>query len=151
MTTATYISTDYFRDYFIKYIAEAGYSIDDFTTKDIDSRCDAAWESFSLARLNGATLTVGIEEAIATLVDGVGTPETILVSDILLDNFEQILGEDDRRISALAWSRGLIANIPDLFEGVPQARIGLSLSAAGNSRYLIIGRIAQYLDENGLQ
>ncbi|MCM1337432.1 MAG: DUF1896 domain-containing protein [Candidatus Amulumruptor caecigallinarius] len=151
MATAAYVLSDYFRDYFIRFIAESGYSLEDFPTTDIDARCEAAWDTFERDRRDGAPLHVAEENAIAVLVDRIGTPGVIYVTEVLLDNFAQLLEEDNERLSATVWAQTLVAEIPSLFDGVPSLETGVDPYSPDSSRQLVIGRIAQYLEDNGIR
>lgn len=148
MTAPAYYTNDYFRDYFVKYIVDDGMSITDFPTEDIDARCEAAWDVYTDARLNGAPIFMATEEAIETLLKDIDSPETDAVINIVTDSFGYLLLGDNIRFSAKRWAMAFRANIPDLFENI-SVRPGEELPLV--SRQTMTNRIAKYCKDNGIQ
>lgn len=139
---------DYYRLYLLRYLSANRYEVDP-SHPQIIANSDLALDTYENARRHGATVDAAEEAAISVLFTNIGESEFDIVADILLEQFGDT-ADVDYEPAAHYWTRMILDNIPHLFDGFDRCEIGIDRKELDSKRDILIGRIAQFMDDNGL-
>lgn len=139
---------DYYRLYLLRYLSSNSYDVDP-SHPQIAANADLALDTFENARRHGATVDAAEEAAIAVLFTNIGESEFDIVADILLEQFGDT-ADVDYEPAAQYWTRMVLDNNPHLFDGFDRCEIGIDRNELDSKRDILIGRIAQFMEDNGL-
>lgn len=140
---------DYWYLYLYNYLRDHHFTQEELDSEIVASKADSAAECFSNARRNGYDYFGAKELSMQQLFCGIGDSVYEILADILEEDFSNDLDLSDAKWYDF-WIRTLVENIPDLFEGVEETDLGYVAESVESHRYELIGRIAIYLNSNGL-
>ena len=139
---------DYYRLYLLRYLSQNHYDVDPGHPQ-IVANSDRALDTYEEARRNGASVPEAEELALSVLFTNIGESEFDIVADILLEYFGDTLNVDYEP-AAHYWARWVLDNVPHLFDGFDRMEIGIDREELDAKSDILIGRIVQFLEDNGL-
>lgn len=140
---------NYYYFYLLQYLQLNKYQVES-DHPQITANSIAALDAFENARRNGANVPMAEAEAISVLFSNIGESEYNTVSELILENFGDTI-DLDSEFAVEYWTNQVMADIPDLFDGVDRMAIGVDALDLELMETEIVGRIVIYLSDNGLQ
>ncbi|WP_300805364.1 DUF1896 family protein [uncultured Duncaniella sp.] len=139
---------DYYRLYLLRYLSQNHYDVDPGHPQ-IVANANLALDMYELARRNGASVNQADEAALAVLFTNIGESEFDIVAGIILEQFGDTL-DVDYEPAAHQWAQMVLDNMPGLFDGFDRMEIGIDREELDAKSDILIGRIVQFLEDNGL-
>jgi len=139
----------YFSTYLHNYLVNNGFQITPALLALIDVNSENAAENYSEQISFGNTQQGAMEIAMLSLFANVGESELSIISDVLEENFKNIHPLETSADIEMA-ARNYMQSIPDLFKYIPRMEVGISTDELDKIKTIITGRIAQYIEDNGI-
>ena len=138
---------DYYALYLRQYLKEHRFPEyeDDLL---IEARAEKATDTLIASRLAGDEYVISSEKALATLLEGFAMSHYEFVRDILLEEFTDDIPLDDRSLEF--WTYTLLEELAQEFKGIALSYDWLDTTDGAVFKLTVIGRIALFLEENGL-
>lgn len=140
---------NYFYLYLLNYLQANKYQVER-DHPQIIANSIAALDIFEDARRKGSDMVKAQELAMAALFTNIGESEYNTVTELILENFGDTI-DLDTEAAVEYWTSQLLTDIPDLFNGIDRLAIGVDPLDLELLETEIVGRIAIYLYDHGLQ
>ena len=125
------------------------FILDPETHQVVQNVLDAE-NAFYEQRLAGKLVPEALEIAEETLFQNVGLSQYDIVTEILMENYSDNFELDSEQAMEY-WTIRVLTEIPDLFEEFDASVIGIDRLELDTNYNAVVGRIVNFMSDNGVQ
>lgn len=140
---------DYFMGRLLGFLVTNKFILDPEPHQVIQNVLDAE-NAFYEQRLAGKLVPEALEIAEETLFQNVGLSQYDIVTEILMENYSDNFELDSEQAMEY-WTIRVLTEIPDLFEEFDASVIGIDRLELDTNYNAVVGRIVNFISDNGVQ
>lgn len=140
---------DYFMGRLLGFLVTNKYILDPETHQVVQNVLDAE-NTFYEQRLAGKLVPEAMEIAEEMLFQNVGLSQYDVVTEILMENYSDNFELDSEQAMEY-WTIRILTEIPDLFEEFDASVIGIDRLELDTNYNAVVGRIVNFMSDNGVQ
>ena len=140
---------DYFMRRLLGILVTNKYILDPETQQVVQNVLDAE-NAFYEQRLAGKLVPEALEIAEETLFQNVGLSQYDVVTEILMENYSDNFELDSEQAMEY-WTIRVLTEIPDLFEEFDASVIGIDRLELDTNYNAVVGRVVNFMSDNGVQ
>lgn len=140
---------DFFMRKLLGFLVTNKFILDPDTHQVVQNVIDAE-NAFYEQRLAGKLVPEALEIAEDTLFQNVGLSQYDIVTEILMENYSDNFELDSEQAMEY-WTIRALTEIPDLFEEFDASVIGIDRHELDTNYNAVVGRIVNFMSDNGIQ
>lgn len=140
---------DYFMRRLLGFLVTNKYILDPETHQVVQNVLDAE-NTFYEQRLAGKLVPEAMEIAEEMLFQNVGLSQYDVVTEILMENYSDNFELDSEKAMEY-WTIRVLTEIPDLFEEFDASVIGIDRLELDTNYNAVVGRVVNFMSDNGVQ
>lgn len=140
---------DYFMGRLLGFLVTNKFILDPETHQVVQNVLDAE-NTFYEQRLAGKLVPEAMEIAEEMLFQNVGLSQYDVVTEILMENYSDNFELDSEKAMEY-WTIRVLTEIPDLFEEFDASVIGIDRLELDTNYNAVVGRVVNFMSDNGVQ